>query len=378
MPNPGPGGSGYYSNDFKIKSRINPINHDTTINYCELDGIRMVINDCLKDLNRFNQRYESKKYINIFTDSQFVLDQLNIDGYPQFQYYYQIINQIYKLLNQLKNYNVHINIIKVSSHIGIKGNQIADILAKQAAIIAYNCKYRFDDIIDYNTYFNPINVDISKDLIYLNKFYKKRRKEEWLQRQLDWKADNLEENQYCGDMIMQKFMVTYDGNKYNVRNRNKKMRNQLKYLKQFESEIINKLRSEYINLNGYKNFKFNETNGKCIYCNVEETVEHFLIKCKGSKSEYANFHNDFEMDYDIIRAKFRKTLKTISIFFKEEKNFNITNILFPQCWQNQPKKTNPEYHDIKEKNLAREVKILKCVVRFVQDTKRFKKEKFGF
>ena len=84
------------------------------------------------------------------------------------------------------------------------------------------------------------------------------------------------------------------------------------------------------------------------------------------------------MDYDIIRAQFRKTLRKISIFFKEEKNFNVNNILFPQCWQDEPKKTNPEYRDIKEKNLEREVKILKCAVRFVQDTKRFKKEQFGF
>ena len=70
-------------------------------------------------------------------------------------------------------------------------------------------------------------------------------------------------------MIMQRFMVMFDGGKYKVRNSNKRMRNQLKFLKQVEMEIINKLRSEYINLNGFKNFKFDDTNGKCIYCNVE-------------------------------------------------------------------------------------------------------------
>ena len=42
--------------------------------------------------------------------------------------------------------------------------------------IAYNCKYKLDDIIQYNTYFNPINVDISKDLIRLNKLYRNNRK----------------------------------------------------------------------------------------------------------------------------------------------------------------------------------------------------------
>ena len=60
-------------------------------------------------------------------------------------------------------------IIKISSHIGICGNQHADALAKAAATIACNCKYNFDDTIRYNTFKNPINVDISKDIIYLNK-----------------------------------------------------------------------------------------------------------------------------------------------------------------------------------------------------------------
>ena len=102
------------------------------------------------------------------------------------------------------------------------------------------------------------------------------------------------------------------------------------------------------------------------------------MKCQGSQSEYSNFHNENEIDYDKLRIKFRKELRKISIFFKEEKNFDIINILFPQIWQKQPRKTNPNFHEIKEKNLEREIKILKCVVRFVQHTRRFKKEKYGF
>ena len=102
------------------------------------------------------------------------------------------------------------------------------------------------------------------------------------------------------------------------------------------------------------------------------------FKCKGSDNEYVNYNNEFEMDYNIIRSKFRKALKNKSIFFKEEKNFTTINILFPQIWQDEPKKTNPKYKEIKVKNIKREVEILKCVVRFVQDTKRFKKEKYGY
>ena len=148
-------------------------------------------------------------------------------------------------------------------------------------------------------------------------------------------------------------------------------------MKQYECEIINKLRTECINLNGYKKFAFNETSGKCIYCDVEETVEHFLLKCKGSTVEYVNYHNEYEIDYNLVRDKFRKDLRKIAIFFKEEKNFDVINILFPNIWQANPKKTNPDYHEIKEKNRKREIDILKCVVRFVRNTKRFKKEKYG-
>ena len=68
-----------------------------------------------------------------------------------------------------------------------------------------------------------------------------------------------------------------NGVNYTVRNKNKKMRDQLKFLKQYEADIINKLRTECINLNGYKKYEFDETSGKCIYCDVEETVNRLGI-----------------------------------------------------------------------------------------------------
>ena len=45
MPNPGPGGAGFYSNNFSIKSKIYVIDHDTTINYAELIGVKMVYDE---------------------------------------------------------------------------------------------------------------------------------------------------------------------------------------------------------------------------------------------------------------------------------------------------------------------------------------------
>ena len=114
----------------------------------------------------------------------------------------------------------------------------------------------------YNTYLNHINVDISKDLIYLNKWCKKHRKNEWIQRQHNWKNGKLIEHQHIGNMLMQDHFVISNGATYTIRNKNKKMRDQLKLLEQYEAEIINKLRTDCINLNGYKKYRFGETSGK--------------------------------------------------------------------------------------------------------------------
>ena len=45
---------------------------------------------------------------------------------------------------------------------------------------------------------------------------------------------------------MQKYMVQFNGSNYTVRGKSKNLRNQLKYLRQYECEIINKLRTECI------------------------------------------------------------------------------------------------------------------------------------
>ena len=76
IPNPGPGGAAYFSPTFAITSKIKMIDHDTTINYCELCGIKMVLNS----VNRYISFCEKQgmilnwNYINIYTDSSFVCD----------------------------------------------------------------------------------------------------------------------------------------------------------------------------------------------------------------------------------------------------------------------------------------------------------------
>ena len=46
--------------------------------------------------------------INIFTDSQFVYNLLNIDGYPKKDYYYKLLMTIFELCNKLEKDEKHI------------------------------------------------------------------------------------------------------------------------------------------------------------------------------------------------------------------------------------------------------------------------------
>ena len=118
--------------------------------------------------------------VNIMTDSTFVCDILNINGYPKLNYY-MLIQNIFKLCKVLSQYQINVNIIKIPSHSGIEGNEMADAVAKQAAQISRDCKFGKSKIIKYNTFKNPANVDIAKDLIKLRKFQNERRRKEWIQ-----------------------------------------------------------------------------------------------------------------------------------------------------------------------------------------------------
>ena len=249
MPNPGPGRAGFYSNNFLIKSKIYVIDDDTTINYAELIGVKMVLSSMLRYVEYMNDNKcdINIENINIHTDSQFVFGLLNEDRYPKIDYYYKLLMVIFTLCNELGKNGIHINIFKISSHRGDHGNQIADKLAKEAANMARLCKFGDSKFIKYDIAKNPINVDIAKDLIKLRKKIKYERHNEW-QEMRNERIENQNENRYFGCHNFEKAMI--DERNF-TRNRNNHMKNELNYLNQKESEIITKLRTEYINLNHY-------------------------------------------------------------------------------------------------------------------------------
>ena len=149
QPNPGPGGAGYFSSNFVIKAKIHVIDHDTTINYAELVGVQMVLLSVWRYVKFMLELNESKDEkiildglnINIHTDSMVVYRLLNKDGYPKLNHIYKLLQSIFEVCNKLDHYNININIIKVNSHKGNYGNQMADKLAKSAANLGKNGRF---------------------------------------------------------------------------------------------------------------------------------------------------------------------------------------------------------------------------------------------
>ena len=63
-------------------------------------------------------------------------------------------------------------------------------------------------------------------------------------------------------------------------------------------------------MNEYKLFRFNENDGNCIYCNVPETVQHYLMDCCGNtNNKNNNNHKDDDMNFIICRRILRKRVE---------------------------------------------------------------------
>ena len=125
---------------------------------------------------------------------------------------------------------------------------------------------------------------------------------EWKHEQNNWNLGNLDTNMYRGDMIFHRMIIGHNGI---IKRSTNDMKEELKFLKPYESSIITKLRSECINLNGYKNFRFNDDNfgnyELCRYCHIPETVKHFLIDCPGQQNKTALILNPMDTNYNACR-----------------------------------------------------------------------------
>ena len=295
--------------------------------------------------------------------------------------YYQLMNQIFEKCNNINKHNIKFNIIKVNSHKGIPGNEMADKLAKEASTLAYECKYGDSKVVKYRMFNNPINVDISKDMKRLRRKHKKEKRARWIEekKKFDDLHDSFEVKQeymYKGDLLFQKMMIN---NRLEITKIDSKMLNELKYLNRKESEIICKLRTERINLNGYLYHVNKHNDGTCQHCSygnfsAAETVSHFLIDCPGFTNQALIKLHKRAVNYNIVRNRLRRNLRKLDPFFRQPINFTIQNILFPHMWQIQPSYDDKDRKKKLQKNLEKRANILKVVARFVIESHKFDSE----
>ena len=97
---------------------------------------------------------------------------MDINGYPEFDCHYRLLGKIFDLINKLYNYGINIFILKIPSHCGIEENETVDAISNRAAQIAHGCKYGRSKFMKYQSFFNPVNIDIGIDLKRLH--YKHR------------------------------------------------------------------------------------------------------------------------------------------------------------------------------------------------------------
>ena len=69
--------------------------HDTTINYAELNAFNLVFKSIYKS---YKNKSSNIKNITIYTDSLFCCNLFKITGYAKLDYYYNLIQKIFKKL----------------------------------------------------------------------------------------------------------------------------------------------------------------------------------------------------------------------------------------------------------------------------------------
>ena len=73
----------------------------------------------------------------------------------------------------------------------------------------------------------------------------------------------------------------------------------------------------------------------------------------------------------MCRNQMKKELRKIAYFFKNGSHFTIQNILFPHVWQRKLNNKNKKNSNWNRYGTYFRVQILKSIVKFVLNTKRF-------
>ena len=347
IPNPGPGGSGIYFPSHSILSTKWTAPDETTINFCELKAIYIALNTFIE-----HHLYKQYEYCGIFTDSLFCFNIFKGDSYPQYYIYFEETIKIVKLINYIQHQQCNIVFTKVKSHTEIDNNDKADEIAKEAATEAVN--WKTNKTHNYNQNRSTL-VDIHKTLTkWQQQLLIKQRKyyQNTLIKHNDESTFKTKENIFSKGLFN-------DNNKfiYDIQN----FKNEIKYLTKETIEIINKLRTENINLNNYKYHYHGMESPLCTNCQTIENVTHLLFDCN---------------KYMHQRHKWFIKLNRINKFYENPQNRTSINVLFPIRWQNKIDPKDPNYKELNKQLMYQRFDIYDSIVQFIKDINRFEENNY--
>ena len=280
------------------------------INYIEL----LAVYEALKHLLFYEYKILSNmKNIYMVTDNKQVLKWISGEYKVRESYFYDIIINIYKYVNEIyKKCKTTTSLQWCKGHM-FKGNEEADILAKQA--------------VEENEYKNktttkttPISISTTKNIVK-KLIYREAIK-----------------NQYTKQHIISNILKKWNiFEEYGI----KQLEIDINMLTKLQYSILTQLRTGHVKLNfclhqlnhmDYYKQQYNENNGNinkyltcnkicclennsghCKYCkNSLETVQHFIMDCKKYNQQRHKFYH-----------------KSMQILFLYQLNFTLKNILFP-------------------------------------------------
>ena len=131
---------------------------------------------------------------------------------------------------------------------------------------------------------------------------------------------------------------------------------EIKYLSKETIEIINKLRTEHININNYK-YQFHEGKSPlCSLCHTIENVSHILFDCQ----KFVGQRHQWYIQLNQINPFFSNPQKRISI-----------NVLFPMRWQPKLDPMDPNYKSNYNIQMQQRFEIYESIIKFIKESKYF-------
>ena len=372
MDNPGPGGYGFYCKQ-PLVFQGRKCNFPTIISFMELNAIINILLWIINYNNKLNKTL-------ILTDCEFILKILNGSSFPKWQSIRNSIDRIFHLCNKIINNKITNKIIikKIKAHTNQEGNDYADAIAKAHALYIKKNGYKRDDL-------NKINY-----VVHISQWYKiirNRIKNEWIEDKNDYLlSHNKLKNMYKyipfyttrlykifrkmtihpttsniiklitnhNPLNMYRYNLFFKKD-HMIEKKKQSIENAVQRLKQSNDDFKDLPDLEIVNnnLNNKKRRKKQKYNNKyyekkdmkkltstlCEYCKVPESTEHFLLSC-----------NRFSSQRTILYNNIKKISPSIP--------FDIPYILFPFNYYNN--------NDC--------IKIWEEISKFVETTKRFKKD----